>query len=70
MPPWGRRGRRILAGGVLGAVVVLQRELRSHRRIAPPSGLRAFEDAPCFRVDHGLDDGGREPRREPGAPGG
>jgi hypothetical protein len=39
-----RRAARLLAGGVLGAAVVLGRR----RRTFTP-GLHAFEDAPCFR---------------------
>jgi hypothetical protein len=40
-----RRAARLVAGGVLGAVVVVGRR----RRGLSEPGLRAFEDAPCFR---------------------
>ncbi|MEO9175833.1 MAG: hypothetical protein ABI317_10015 [Gaiellales bacterium] len=40
-----RRAARLIAGGVLGAAVVLGRR----RRGLSEPGLRAFEDAPCFR---------------------
>ena len=40
-----RRAARLVAGGVLGAVVVVGRR---RRQLSEP-GLRAFEDAPCFR---------------------
>jgi hypothetical protein len=41
----GRRAARLVAGGVLGAAVVLGRR----RRLRSEPGLRAFEDAPCFQ---------------------
>jgi hypothetical protein len=47
-----RRRLRILAGGVIGGALVLA-ERRLRRRVVPP-GVRAFEDAPCFRDDHDL----------------
>ena len=40
-----RRAARLVAGGVLGAAVVVGRR----RRHSSEPGLRAFEDAPCFR---------------------
>ncbi len=40
-----RRAVRLVAGGVLGAVLVVGRR----RRYSSEPGLRAFEDAPCFR---------------------
>jgi hypothetical protein len=40
-----RRAARLVAGGMLGAAVVVGRR---RRQISEP-GLRAFEDAPCFR---------------------
>ena len=40
-----RRAARLVAGGVVGAAVVLGRR---RRQLSEP-GLRAFEDAPCFR---------------------
>jgi hypothetical protein len=40
-----RRAARLVAGGVVGAAVVVGRR---RRQLSEP-GLRAFEDAPCFR---------------------
>jgi hypothetical protein len=44
-----RRAARLVAGGVLGAVLVVGRR----RRYSSEPGLRAFEDAPCFRETFG-----------------
>jgi hypothetical protein len=59
----GRRLRtaRLVAGGVLGAVVVLGRR----RRPFSEPGLRAFEDAPCFREQYGAGDTARTVDRPP-----
>jgi hypothetical protein len=54
-----RLAARLVAGGVVGAAVVLGR--RRGRLSAP--GLRAFEDAPCFREHAGLP----VPKRRPAA---
>jgi hypothetical protein len=37
---------RLLAGGVVGGAVWIDRR---RRRLTSAPGLRAFEDAPCFR---------------------
>jgi hypothetical protein len=45
------RARSLVIGGLLGASAVFatgKRKRRRHRR-ATPSGLAAFESAPCFR---------------------
>jgi hypothetical protein len=58
----GRRTARLLAGGVLGAVVVVNRR---RRHLSQP-GLRAFEGAPCFReVPDVSGDGARNVDRPP-----
>jgi hypothetical protein len=46
-----RRRLRLVAGGLVGGAIVLVG--RRHRRILMPGGLRAFEDAPCYRAEHG-----------------
>jgi hypothetical protein len=47
----GRRGARLLAGTAAAALVVASR--RRSRRVGQARGLAAFEDAPCFREEHG-----------------
>jgi hypothetical protein len=46
-----RRRLRLVAGGLVGGAIVLVG--RRHRRALLPGGLRAFEDAPCYRAEHG-----------------
>jgi hypothetical protein len=50
VPGGARRRLRLLAGGAIGGAVVLAEHRR--RRLPLPGGVRAFEDAPCFRADH------------------
>ena len=48
----GDRLRSFLIGGVLGAsaaIAAARRRRARARRRAEPSGLRAFEGAPCYR---------------------
>ena len=48
----GGRLRSLLIGGVLGAsatIATVRRRRRRERRQGEPRGLRAFEDAPCYR---------------------
>jgi hypothetical protein len=61
----GRRGGLFLGGLVGGAVVVVERARRQRRAGAPTPGLRAFEDAPCFRAEHGASP--ERPPRQPSA---
>jgi hypothetical protein len=56
-----RRAARLIAGGVLGAVVVVGRR----RRGLSEPGLRAFEDAPCFRELSGRPAPERRPAAAP-----
>jgi hypothetical protein len=56
-----RRAARLVAGGVLGAAVVLGRR----RRLLSEPGLRAFEDAPCFRELSGRSAPERRPAAAP-----
>ncbi len=45
------RMRSFVLGGLLGASAVLAtvRRKKASGRPAPPAGLAAFEDAPCFK---------------------
>jgi hypothetical protein len=45
------RRARLLAGGLIGGALVLADQAR-RRRGPVIGGLRAFEDAPCFRREH------------------
>jgi len=49
-----RRARRarLLAGGLIGGALVVADRERRRRRGPLVGGLRAFEDAPCFRAEH------------------
>jgi hypothetical protein len=49
--PGRARRARILAGGLIGGALVLADQAR-RRRAPVVGGLRAFEDAPCFREEH------------------
>ncbi len=53
------RLRSFVLGGILGASAVVAGVRRARRRRAArePSGLAAFEDAPCFREVAGNDRG-------------
>jgi hypothetical protein len=42
---------RLLAGGLIGGALVVADQAR-RRRGPLASGLRAFEDAPCYREEH------------------
>ena len=44
------RRARLLAGGIIGGALVMAE--RRRRRGPLVGGLRAFEDAPCFRAEH------------------
>jgi hypothetical protein len=46
-----RRRLRLIAGGLVGGAIVIAG--RRRRRALLPGGLRAFEDAPCYRAEHG-----------------
>jgi hypothetical protein len=51
-PPKGRARRaRLLAGGLIGGALVVADQAR-RRRGPVIGGLRAFEDAPCYREEH------------------
>jgi len=50
-----RRRARLVAGGLLGGALVLVDRRRRRARPAP-GGLRAFEDAPCYRESQQRDD--------------
>jgi hypothetical protein len=45
------RRARLLAGGLIGGALVLADQAR-RRRGPVVGGLRAFEDAPCYREEH------------------
>ena len=45
-----RRRLRLVAGGLVGGAIVIVG--RRHRRALMPGGIRAFEDAPCYRAEH------------------
>jgi hypothetical protein len=51
-PGRGRARRvRLLTGGLIGGALVLADQAR-RRRGPVVGGLRAFEDAPCYREEH------------------
>ncbi len=49
--PGRARRVRLLAGGLIGGALVLADQAR-RRRGPVAAGLRAFEDAPCYREEH------------------
>jgi hypothetical protein len=53
----GRLRRRSFAIGVVGAAgaIAAVRRIRRSSEAVRARGLGAFEDAPCFLEDHGLD---------------
>ena len=57
-----RRRLRLVAGGLVGGAIVIVG--RRHRRTLLPIGLRAFEDAPCYRAEHGPQALAQDPAEE------
>ncbi len=46
---WRARARSFLLGGLVGASAVVAAARRPRRRRKTPTGLAAFEEAPCYK---------------------